>query len=161
MDTSIIAFAANNVGTDTSVFAGTDYSNVRFLGLIMGWVATVLIAGFGVIVLCKMAKGTIDLKKLVSETDDSGASLSRFQFLIFTFVISMSLFWIILVNTGFPDNIPKDILILLGISGGSYLGSKGIQKKWKSGGSDKEPEKSEETGETVPKPGKEWPLVND
>ncbi len=158
MDTSIIAFAATNVGTDTSVFAGTDYSNV---GLIMGWVATVLIAGFGVIVLCKMAKGTIDLKKLVSETDDSGASLPRFQFLIFTFVISMSLFWIILVNTGFPDNIPKDILILLGISGGSYLGSKGIQKKWKSGGSDKEPEESEETGETVPKPGKEWSLVND
>lgn len=100
---------------------------MSYLGLIMGYVATFLIGGFGLVILWKMANGKIDLNKLVSEPDGSGASLSRFQFLIFTFVISMSLFWVILAKKGFPTDIPSGIFILLGISGGSYLVSKGVQ----------------------------------
>jgi hypothetical protein len=51
------------------------------------------------------------------------------QFLIFTFVVAMSLFFII-VNTAppkFPEKIPFEILGLLGISGLSYVAAKRIQ----------------------------------
>ncbi len=126
MDTSIITLAAVNGGSETPLILKAGFFHFKLLGLIMGYVATALIGGFGVVVIAKMARGTINLNKLVSEPDGSGASLSRFQFLIFTFVISMSLFWITLMNTGFP-NIPNAIFILLGISGGSYLVSKGVQ----------------------------------
>ena len=71
----------------------------------------------------------IDLKLLISEKDGS-ASLSRFQFLIFTFLIT-SIFLILAFNEsggiGFP-NVPKSVLGLMGISGGTYITSKGIQK---------------------------------
>ena len=71
----------------------------------------------------------IDLKLLISEKDGS-ASLSRLQFLIFTFLIA-SLFLIIAFakagGIGWPD-VPNSILGLMGISGGTYITSKGIQK---------------------------------
>src|SRR5262245_55642111 len=69
----------------------------------------------------------ISLNKLISEPNGD-ASLSRLQFLIFTFVIAMSLFMIIVGHAPpqFP-NIPPEVLTLLGISGSSYLVSKGIQ----------------------------------
>ena len=72
---------------------------------------------------------TIDLKFLISEKDGR-ASLSRFQLLIFTFLIT-SLFLILAFakegGLGWPD-VPNSVLGLLGISGGTYLTSKGIQK---------------------------------
>ncbi len=108
--------------------------DVSKLGLVMGYVAITLIGLFGIIVLWKMAFGPIDLTNLISEPDGSGASLSRFQFLIFTFVISMSLLWVILTLKGFPSDIPNDIFVLLGISAGSYAISKGIQKNPAGGG---------------------------
>ncbi|MCP4267211.1 MAG: hypothetical protein GY777_16850 [Candidatus Brocadiaceae bacterium] len=108
--------------------------DVSVLGQVMGYVAISLIGLFGIIVLWKMAFGPIDLTNLISETDGSGASLSRFQFLIFTFVISMSLLWVILTLKGFPSDIPNDIFVLLGISAGSYAISKGIQKSPTGGG---------------------------
>ena len=75
-----------------------------------------------------MATGKINLEKLISEADGT-ASMSRFQLLVFTLVIAMSLFLVIVGKTplAFPD-IPPEILALLGISGGSYVISKGIQK---------------------------------
>jgi UDP-N-acetylmuramyl pentapeptide phosphotransferase/UDP-N-acetylglucosamine-1-phosphate transferase len=84
---------------------------------------------------------------LISEKSASGppaASMSRFQFLIFTFVISLSLFLIVVSNAqlrqtdenakraadqtlpGFPE-IPGGVLALLGISASSYTVSKAIQ----------------------------------
>lgn len=93
----------------------------------IGWVLTTLVGGFGLIILWQMATGKIDLSNLVGEPNGSGASLSRFQFLIFTFVISMCLFWVIVEKKGFPDDIPNGIFVLLGISSSSYLISKGIQ----------------------------------
>jgi len=64
---------------------------------------------------------------LISDANGD-ASLSRFQFLVFTFVVAMSLFYLIVIKTP-PDYpaIPNQILALLGISGGSYVLSKGIQ----------------------------------
>lgn len=82
----------------------------------------------GLIVLYRIVSGKIDLQYLISE-ENTHASMSRFQLLIFTFIISVSLFLIIISKTppDFPEKIPNEILWLLGISGGSYVISKGIQ----------------------------------
>jgi hypothetical protein len=111
------------------------------------------------IVVLKMATDKIDLSELVAEPE-GGASLSRFQMLLFTFVIA-SLYVIYtlyslktgnscvlpeLTKDATPDlkaahaafeqaitsrhclpTIPESVLGLIGISGGSYLLSKGIQ----------------------------------
>jgi uncharacterized membrane protein len=53
--------------------------------------------------------------------------MSRFQFLIFTFVVAMCLLVLTLESGEFPKLDPN-ILGLLGISGGSYLVSKGIPR---------------------------------
>lgn len=86
----------------------------------------ILVGLIGLVIFWQMASGSIDLTYLVSEADGK-ASLSRFQFLIFTFVIAISLFWVTVRHEGFPEEIPAGIFILLGISGGSYVVSKGIQ----------------------------------
>jgi hypothetical protein len=56
-----------------------------------------------------------------------GASMSRFQLLIFTLVIALSLFLVVVSKMEFPDRIPPEILTLLGISASTYAVSKGIQ----------------------------------
>ena len=93
----------------------------------VGLIISVLIGFLGLVVVYLILKGKIDLSKIISEPNGD-ASLSRFQFLLFTFVISMSLFLIVISKNPpeFPD-IPIEILALLGISGGSYIVSKGIQ----------------------------------
>ena len=93
----------------------------------VGLIISVLIGFLGLVVVYLILKGKIDLSKIISEPNGD-ASLSRFQFLLFTFVISMSLFLIVISKNPpeFP-NIPIEILALLGISGGSYIVSKGIQ----------------------------------
>jgi hypothetical protein len=101
------------------------------LALAIGWILTILIGIMGALVVVKMAIGGtngIDLKHLIND-EQGHASLARFQFLIFTFVIAMSLFLIIASKTpaDYPEHIPNQILALLGISGGSYVVSKGIQ----------------------------------
>jgi|SRR5205807_5370052 len=99
------------------------------LSLVCGYVICTLIGLLGLTVIWKIWDGTIDLSDLVSETN-GGASMSRFQFLVFTFVIALSLFLVIVGNPAgiqFPATIPAGILTLLGISGSSYLVSKGIQ----------------------------------
>jgi uncharacterized BrkB/YihY/UPF0761 family membrane protein len=98
------------------------------LALLIGWIVAVLVGAFALVIIYKMVRGEIDLKYLVAG-DDGDASLSRFQFLIFTFVIALSLFLIIVNHANgpaFPDGIPVGILALLGISGGSYVVSKGV-----------------------------------
>lgn len=97
------------------------------LGLTIGWILTVFIGLLAFIIVVKIWKGDIDLNYLIS--DELGyASLSRFQFLVFTFVVAMSLFYLIVIGKppSYPS-IPNEILALLGISGGSYVLSKGIQ----------------------------------
>jgi hypothetical protein len=95
--------------------------------------AVVLLSSLGAIVVIKMAIGTIDLRYLVAEQDGS-ASLSRFQMLLFTFVIAAlyflySLYALYSFRNGeaivLPE-IPGSVLGLMGISGGSYLLAKGI-----------------------------------
>jgi hypothetical protein len=94
------------------------------------WVAVVtlgFIALLGVAVVWQIFSGKIDLSRIISEPSGD-ASMSRFQLLIFTFVIALSLFLVIASskNPGFPE-ISGGVLTLLGISASSYLVSKGIQ----------------------------------
>lgn len=103
------------------------------LTLVIGWSLCVLIVMFEVAILWLVFTGKIDLNRLISEPNGD-ASMSRFQLLIFTFVVALSLFLIIVGKNPptFP-NIPGGILALLGISGSSYLVSKGIQFSSESG----------------------------
>src|SRR3954469_21459799 len=100
---------------------------MALLALICGYVICVFVALLGLAIIWKIADGSIDLSGLISEPNGD-ASMSRFQFLIFTFVIALSLFLVITSSdpAQFP-NIPGTVLSLLGISGSSYLVSKGIQ----------------------------------
>ena len=107
---------------------------MQALTLAAGWIIVVFVGLSSVLILWHIVTGKINLEKLISESDGT-ASMSRFQFLVFTFVIAMSLFLIIVGQDPphFPDEIPPEILALLGISGGSYVISKGIQKSTKGG----------------------------
>lgn len=90
---------------------------------------------FGFMILAGIASGNIDISKILEEKGSGGASMSRFQLLIFTFVIAISLF-LIVVNTGqFPTQIPAEVLTLLGISATTYAVSKGISAGSASNGS--------------------------
>jgi hypothetical protein len=96
----------------------TAWGLVVFVGLLAG------------IILWKIVTGKIDLSKLVSEANGD-ASMSRFQFLVFTFVIVLMWVYLFFYNSDgkFPD-IPPGVLGLMGISGGAYVVSKGIQKSF-------------------------------
>ena len=92
-----------------------------------------IILGFAAMVLWKIFTGSIDINMLISEpkTDPKNeaeapkGSLSRFQFLIFTFVIA-GLYTILCIESGTLIEVPDSVLLLLGISGGSFVISKGI-----------------------------------
>jgi uncharacterized BrkB/YihY/UPF0761 family membrane protein len=99
----------------------------EILGLVIGWILTTFITLLAAKILVKVWKDEINLEYLISDAAGD-ASLSRFQFLVFTFVVAMSLFYLIVIKSP-PDYpaIPNQILALIGISGGSYVISKGIQ----------------------------------
>ena len=107
-----------------------DYLQPQAVALIVAIVVAALILSFGLIVLWAMWKKTIDLGHLLSEAaapDGSPpkASLSRFQFLIFTFVIA-GLYLVLSLETGTMIEVPNGTLVLLGISGGTYVASKAM-----------------------------------
>lgn len=99
------------------------------LKIIAGYTILILVFFYGLLVLIAMARGKIDLKFLVSESDTGHASMARFQLLIFTFVIALSFFLILVGNKNkleFPA-VPKEVLMLLGISATTYAAGKAIQ----------------------------------
>lgn len=108
------------------------------IAYIFAAVIALIILGFAGAVLYLIFCGKIELAGILSEPrapGDSGpakASLSRFQFLIFTFVIA-GLYLILSLESGNFVDIPDSVLVLLGISGGSYLVSKGLAKNGKNG----------------------------
>ena len=101
-------------------------NQLNSIASVLGWVLAIFIASLEAAILWLIIKGKIDLERLISD-ENGEASLSRFQFMVFTFVIAMGLFLIIVANADFPQEIPGGVLALLGISGGSYVISKGIQ----------------------------------
>jgi len=68
----------------------------------------------------------IDLSSLLSEANGD-ASMSRLQLLIFTFVVAVSLFYLVekRSDSTFPE-ITQGVLTLLGISASTYAVGKGI-----------------------------------
>jgi hypothetical protein len=62
------------------------------LTLITGYIICVLLGLLGLIVLWKILDGSIDLSELLEETN-GGASMSRFQLLIFTLVLLSVCSW--------------------------------------------------------------------
>jgi hypothetical protein len=108
--------------------------NPTWISALAAWVALGFLGLFGLAILYFVFAQKIDLSGLISEPSGQ-ASMSRFQLLIFTFVIAACLF-LIVASKGppdFPKDIPQGILILLGISSSSYLVSKGIQASSKQG----------------------------
>lgn len=133
-------------------------SALTFLGVVVGWIFAIFILILELLLLWFIWVGTsgsdlkwnsrkqvwyragINLENLISD-ENGDASLSRFQLLIFTFVISMSLILIIVSaknGPAFPPSIPPEILGLLGISGGTYAIAKGIQASRDTGIKDAE-----------------------
>lgn len=104
---------------------------MEMLRLVTGYLICGLVGLIGIAILWQIYDGTIDLSRLISEANGD-ASMARFQFLVFTFVISLSLFLVIVSGKNgdgkpaFPDTIPGGILTLLGISGSSYAVGKAI-----------------------------------
>ena len=117
---------------------GPDANTKLTLGI--GYALLILIFMFGVAILIDMVTGKIDLSHILDEVD-GGASMSRFQLLIFTFVIALSFFIIVAArpSAGFPE-VPAPVIMLLGISASTYAVSKGIHMGNQSG----PPEDSEE-----------------
>jgi uncharacterized BrkB/YihY/UPF0761 family membrane protein len=120
------------------------------LPLTFGIMIAAFLGVLGLALIWLMVTGKIDLKTLISEPknpDGTGgdASMSRFQFLIFTFVISFCLLYVIFQSQSFPE-IPASILGLLGISGGTYAISKGIQTA-------RDAKEQTQAAATGPKPG--------
>lgn len=96
------------------------------LKLATGYTLLALIFLLSFAVLIAIATGDIDLSQLLNETGNkTGASMSRFQLLIFTLVIALSLFLVTVSKMEFPA-IPAEVLTLLGISASTYAVSKGI-----------------------------------
>lgn len=93
----------------------------------------IVIVTFALIVAWKLLLGKIDLTYLLAEPPASGtpddppkASISRFQFLIFTFVIA-GVYLVLCLEAGQFVEIPQNVILLLGVSGTSYAASKGIK----------------------------------
>lgn len=105
-----------------------------------------VIVGMALAVLKALFDGTIRLDYLLSEPADPHlqadaqargltdppppeapkASLSRFQLMIFTFVIA-GVYLVLCLEAGTFVEIPENVVLLLGVSGGTYAASKGIK----------------------------------
>jgi uncharacterized membrane protein len=99
----------------------------------------IVIIVFALVVAWKLLKGDINLTYLLAEPADPTAvrpqgeppetpkaSISRFQFLIFTFVIA-GVYLVLCLESGRFVDIPENVILLLGVSGTSYAASKGIK----------------------------------
>lgn len=78
---------------------------------------------FGCVLLWKVIQRD-EIGTLIEE-NGGGASMSRFQFLIFTFVVAFGIVFLLAKGDKFPA-IPADVLTLIGISASTYAVSKGI-----------------------------------
>lgn len=96
------------------------------LAMTAGYALLTLLFLLGMAIMVEIIRGNIDLSALLQEAG-KGASMSRFQLLIFTFVIALSLFYLVVQNGKEFPKIPPEVLTLLGISASTYAVSKGIQ----------------------------------
>lgn len=124
---------------------------IGFWGWISAIVAiaiTAVICAIASAIIWALFNGSINLRYLIAEPADPAAqkavqgdgavdpppappeipkaSLSRLQFLIFTFVIA-GVYLVLSLEAGRFVDVPQNVLMLLGISGASYVVSKGIK----------------------------------
>ena len=101
------------------------------VSLVIAWLLAAFLGALMIIIVALILMGRVKLDRLISEPNGD-ASLSRFQFLIFTFVIAASFVLIVVGEEPprFPDRIPSELFVLLGISAGTYALSKGIQSNY-------------------------------
>jgi uncharacterized membrane protein YgcG len=90
----------------------------------------ILLFLFGFLVLAAIASNKIDISQLLEEKGTGGASMGRFQLLIFVFVIGLSFFVVVLCKCEIPD-VPANVLALLGVSATTYGVGKGIEASTK------------------------------
>jgi hypothetical protein len=118
---------------------------------LIGFVAIIIIIlAFAAVVLWQVWAGTIKLDGLIAELDparpaDYGkASLSRFQFLLFTFVVA-GLFLLLSIETGAFIHVPCDVLGLIGISSGTFVVSKAVSNQANKPDQANEPDRRKRT----------------
>jgi uncharacterized membrane protein len=116
------------------------YLDPQVISLLVACILCVIILAIAMTVVWAMLRGRIDLSHLLSESASAEAlpdsppagppkaSLSRFQFLVFTFVIA-GLYLVLSLETGTLIDVPNGVLILLGISGATYAAGKAMGDK--------------------------------
>ena len=95
------------------------------LAMFVGVALVVILCLFAAVIFWLILVNRINLDSLLAEANGK-ASLSRFQLLLFTFVIA-GLYLLLSIESGTLIDIPNNVLGLLGLSSGSYLISKGVQ----------------------------------
>ena len=91
-----------------------------------GYIFCIFFGALAATILIWIWRGKITLDALINEANGQ-ASMSRFQLLIFTFVIAVSFFELVEKRTdGMLPDIPQGVLTLLGISASTYAVGKGI-----------------------------------
>lgn len=115
--------------------------NPQFIALLVAFVVCLIILALAFAVVRSIWNDQINLKYLLSESsiahpgtapeDPPKASLSRFQFLVFTFVIA-GLYLVLSIETGTLIEVPNGALILLGISGVTYAAGKAMNDNTRS-----------------------------
>lgn len=95
-----------------------------FVTVVSEYILCIFLGLIALKILIMIWRDEIDLTALISETNGD-ASMSRLQLLIFTFVIAISFFYLVLRNNFFPW-VPDGVLTLLGISASTYAVGKGI-----------------------------------
>jgi hypothetical protein len=93
---------------------------------LLAYSVVLFITGIEAVILYRIATNKINLNLLIAD-DRGDASLSRFQFLLFTFIIGAGLLDFTLKGSGFPT-VDDGILMLLGISGASYAIGKSLDR---------------------------------
>ena len=109
------------------VAQGTQAHDIAIIGFIAFGSVVVL---FAAAVLYQIGTGSIPLTGIITEPEDirgedgaPKASLARFQFLIFTFVVA-GLFLMLSIEAGQMVDVPNNVLVLIGLSGTGYLAGK-------------------------------------
>ena len=102
-----------------------DSEPMEKLKLATGFALLIFLFFLSIVVLLDIIRNKIDLSQMLEELS-GGASMSRFQLLVFTFVIAFS-FFVTVANKGQFPEIPVNVLALLGVSASTYAISKGLQ----------------------------------
>lgn len=94
------------------------------LKLVCGYAVCLFLGALAATLLVLVWKNELDLSGLLAEVNGQ-ASVSRFQLVIFTLIIALSLFVLTIQDGRFPA-ISHELLILLGISSSTYAVGKAI-----------------------------------